>query len=45
VVVVVDEMGTASGHLLDLSIIVNRWVYPPNIGSGPTRSMFTWEKW
>jgi hypothetical protein len=39
--VVVEAMGTASGHLLDLSIIVNKCVYPLDMGSGPTKSMLT----
>ena len=34
---------TASGHLVDLLIMVRRWVYPsPGGGSGPTMSRCTW---
>ena len=33
--------GTASGHLVVLSTIVRRYLYPAQTGSGPTRSMLT----
>ena len=34
----------ASGHLVDLSMMVNRRVAPPAAGSGPTRSTWMREK-
>jgi hypothetical protein len=36
---------TASTHLVDLSMMVNRYTWPPEeAGRGPTRSTCTWEK-
>ena len=37
----VSERGMASGHLLNRSTIVNRWVQPREKGNGPTRSICT----
>ena len=37
---VASGMGYASGHLVDLSIAVNRYLYPFEYGRGPTMS--TW---
>ena len=34
----VEVMGTASSHLVDLSMMVKRWVWPLEGGRGPTRS-------
>ena len=40
VLVVVDLMGIASGHLEDVSIHVSKCLYPPDaVGNGPTKSM------
>ena len=40
---VVSLSRTASGHLVDLLIMVRRWVYPSyDGGSGPTMSTCTW---
>ena len=36
--VVACSIGIASGHLVDLSIIVNRYRLPSELGSGPTTS-------
>ena len=36
--VVASVIGVASGHLVDLSIVVNRYLYPSDDGSGPTMS-------
>ena len=38
--VVASSMGMASGHLVDLSIMVNRYLKPSDFGRGPTMS--TW---
>ena len=36
--------GTASNHLVDLSMMVNRYTWPSEEAvRGPTRSMCTWE--
>ena len=35
------RIGNASGHRVFLSIIVSRYVYPREGGSGPTISMWT----
>ena len=42
---VVLAIGTASGHLVVLSTIVNRWVNPLSGANGPTRLTWTWLKW
>ena len=34
--VVASSIGIASGHLVDLSMIVNRYRFPSELGSGPT---------
>src|SRR5450830_588451 len=39
-----DDRGNASGHLVVLSIIVNRYVKPLLAGRGPTKSTCTWAK-
>ena len=36
--VVASSIGIASGHLVDLSMIVNRYRFPSELGSGPTIS-------
>ena len=36
---VIDFKGIASGHLVDLSTIVNKYENPSEGGSGPTKSM------
>ena len=41
-VVVAVFMGVASGHLVDLSIVVNRYLKPPEDGRGPTTSTWMW---
>jgi len=43
-VVVMDQRGMASGHLEVRSIIMKRQVWPPEGGSGPTRSTWMWAK-
>jgi hypothetical protein len=41
---VMNRSGMASGHLDVLSITVNRYVWPWEGGSGPTRSTWMWMK-
>ena len=40
--VVAFFMGIASGHLVDLSMVVNRYLEPPDEGRGPTTSTCMW---
>ena len=35
-----SAIGTASGHLVDLSIVVKMYLHPSDVGRGPTTS--TW---
>ena len=41
--VVASVMGMASGHLVDLSMIVKRYLKPSDLGRGPTISTCIWE--
>jgi hypothetical protein len=41
---VMDWSGITSGHLDVLSIMVNRYVWPHEGSSGPTRSTWMWAK-
>jgi hypothetical protein len=43
-VAVMEERGIASGHRVDLSTTVNRYVKPWEGGSGPTKSTWMCEK-